>query len=216
MMVILALNGVATIIACALICQPVAYNWDRTIPGGKCGNYHAFWLITSILGVIFDLILIVLPLPVFWKLQLSLRKKITLTILFGLGFFIFAITIMRVIYIEKINYEDLTYTGSLLTAFTVLEPTLGIVAGCVPIMSPSISRVKIILKTAFVSMFKGSSSTIEHSTTTPLGFSKEAFPDEHHWSRLHDRLYPLTDITSSQITTVDARLAENDELWGVE
>ncbi|PVI01007.1 hypothetical protein DM02DRAFT_654907 [Periconia macrospinosa] len=148
--------------ACALICQPVAFNWDRTIPGGQCGDYHAFWLASSILGAIFDLILIVLPLPVFWKLQLSLRRKIALTVLFGLGFFILAITIVRVIYNEKVDFEDLTYTAPPLVVFTVLESTLGIVAGCIPIMSPSISRVTNVLKSTFISISRVSSTT-KHS-----------------------------------------------------
>lgn len=44
------------------------------------------WLGTSIVALFFDLSCVILPIPVFWSLKTSTKKKIKLTVLFSLGF----------------------------------------------------------------------------------------------------------------------------------
>ncbi|KAF2870147.1 hypothetical protein BDV95DRAFT_546215 [Massariosphaeria phaeospora] len=195
----LTVNWVAEFIACFLICRPVAFNWDRTIPGGSCGDYHAFWLASSVIAAIFDFTCIILPMPIFWSLNMSVAKKIGLTVLFGLGFFIFAVTIARVIFNERFNFEDLTHDGAVVVLFAVLEPTLGIVVGCLPIINPSISKATTIVR----SIFAPKSSPLY---SYPKGDQEVNKPlsDTKNWRRLEEHLYPLTDIRVTQITTVNA------------
>ena len=76
---------IATILAGCLICRPFAYNWDKTIVGGYCGNQVSSFTATGIINLITDVAVIVLPMSSLYKLQMALYKKITLIAVFGLG-----------------------------------------------------------------------------------------------------------------------------------
>lgn len=67
-----------------LICRPFNYNWDKTIKG-SCSNELNIYLGTSIINLLIDVMVIVLPMPMLWRLQMSLSKKIALTGIFGMG-----------------------------------------------------------------------------------------------------------------------------------
>lgn len=84
--VLLTLCWLGGVIPCFVGCRPLAYTWNRTIPGGECFDLKDFWFGTSITALFFDLTCVVLPLPVVWRLKLSTAKKVRLTLVFGLGF----------------------------------------------------------------------------------------------------------------------------------
>jgi hypothetical protein len=65
-------------------CNPIAGAWIRTI-NRTCINQTAFYYGNAILNVITDIILLVMPLPMIWKLNMSMRKKVNVTLLFILG-----------------------------------------------------------------------------------------------------------------------------------
>lgn len=67
-------------------CSPFEYNWDKTITGGTCLPNKILWIIGGSINIIADLIVLVLPMPSIYKLQLRRYKKVTLMITFGLGF----------------------------------------------------------------------------------------------------------------------------------
>ena len=75
----------ATISVYFTIYRPFAYTWDRSIPGGVCGDDVAVYYSTGIINLILDVTIVVMPWPMLWGLQLSMRKKISLTAVFGLG-----------------------------------------------------------------------------------------------------------------------------------
>ena len=76
---------VSTILSTMLICQPFAYNWNKTIRGGKCGDEKSLELYLGIFNLFLDVCLVVLPMPVLWGLQMALNKKLMLSSMFGLG-----------------------------------------------------------------------------------------------------------------------------------
>jgi hypothetical protein len=65
-------------------CNPVAGAWLQTITK-KCINQNAFYYGNAISNLITDVILLVMPLPMIWKLNMSMRKKINVSLLFILG-----------------------------------------------------------------------------------------------------------------------------------
>ena len=67
-----------------LICRPLAKNWNPLLPG-TCGDSIKSVLATSIINVTIDLIIIILPMPVLWGLQMALKRKVQLSVIFGLG-----------------------------------------------------------------------------------------------------------------------------------
>jgi hypothetical protein len=76
---------VADIIAAFLVCCPVAFNWDPTIPGGRCGNAAAAYIAMHTANIILDASIAVLPAPLLWKLQMKLSRKIGIIFMFSLG-----------------------------------------------------------------------------------------------------------------------------------
>jgi hypothetical protein len=67
-------------------CSPVAFNWDRTIPGGRCLEPKTGFMVSGSINVVIDVILVVMPMPVVWKMQhVRMSKKIGVIGIFSLG-----------------------------------------------------------------------------------------------------------------------------------
>lgn len=77
--------GAATVLGACLICQPVSFNWNPSIPGGYCGNQKSLDLFIGIFNLLTDVTVVVLPMPVLWGLQMAVGKKLVLSSMFGLG-----------------------------------------------------------------------------------------------------------------------------------
>lgn len=69
-----------------LLCTPVQYNWDKSVPGGKCTNQSIAYLLAAITNLIVDTVVVSLPIPLILKLHLSLEKRLGIAAMFGLGF----------------------------------------------------------------------------------------------------------------------------------
>jgi hypothetical protein len=69
-----------------LTCRPVAFNWDKSIPGGRCSTQQAPFLASAIINMSIDVIIFALPMPMLWGLHMNRKKKISLVVIFGLGF----------------------------------------------------------------------------------------------------------------------------------
>ena len=68
-----------------LLCRPIAYNWDKTVPGGHCADLNLAYLIAGIMNLLIDALVVALPMPMLWRLQMPLSKKLGVTGMFSLG-----------------------------------------------------------------------------------------------------------------------------------
>jgi hypothetical protein len=84
-MFILVAWTIGTILAGCLICQPIAFNWDKTIPGGTCGDQVKSFTISGAINVITDVMVLVLPMHALYRLQMATYKRLALVAVFGLG-----------------------------------------------------------------------------------------------------------------------------------
>lgn len=75
----------STILRMFFLCSPFAYSWDKTIPNGTCVNLEAAYLSVSIINLILDIMVIALPMPMLWSLQMATSKKIAISAIFGMG-----------------------------------------------------------------------------------------------------------------------------------
>jgi hypothetical protein len=82
---IVVMWALATIFVALFLCQPIAFNWDNTIPGGECGDTLASWKSTGIVNIITDIVVLLLPIPPLYKLQMALYQKIAIMATFTLG-----------------------------------------------------------------------------------------------------------------------------------
>ncbi|KAI1373507.1 hypothetical protein F4677DRAFT_455936 [Hypoxylon crocopeplum] len=140
----------------AFFCIPPEKSWLPDTPG-HCGNSSTIYIVLASTDLAIDIIIIALPMPILWGLQLPTAKKISLTFIFGLGFIIIAITSIRIKFFSDLDPSDITYTFSKIALLSSLVPLLGIINANLPIMAP-----------AFKKMFDSSllSSTLKRSDNT--------------------------------------------------
>ncbi|KAF2448831.1 hypothetical protein P171DRAFT_518282 [Karstenula rhodostoma CBS 690.94] len=141
---------IATILAGCLICRPFAYNWDKTIVGGYCGDQVTSFTVTGIINLITDAMVLLLPMYPLYQLQMATYKKVILITVFGLGIVTCVISALRISVLSTMDFADITYTIPKANIFSGLEPCLAVVLACIPMMRPLLGR----------------------SAATPLGSSK--------------------------------------------
>lgn len=81
----LILLTVAFVMAFSFACRPFSANWDLSRPDGACINKTALFIWASVPNIITDIIILVLPAPLIWRLHATTRLKIGLTITFAVG-----------------------------------------------------------------------------------------------------------------------------------
>lgn len=85
LMFIVAATGMATVVATTFQCSPAAYQWDNTIPQGRCFNVLAFYRWMSFPNIVTDVHILTLPLPMVWGLQTSRNTNFGITMVFLTG-----------------------------------------------------------------------------------------------------------------------------------
>ena len=65
-------------------CIPIHALWDFT-PGAKCINLRAFFLGAGIPNILLNVIILILPLPMIWRLGIEPMQKAALSGVFLLG-----------------------------------------------------------------------------------------------------------------------------------
>ncbi|KAJ5292491.1 uncharacterized protein N7443_008444 [Penicillium atrosanguineum] len=109
-------------------------------------NWKISWSGYAISDVITDLILLFFPVPLVWKLQLTLSKKISVLLVFLLGSLSTAVGITRMVtilyftYGTSDGYRDLLDTIATALIWSLVEASVAIIASCLPSIRPLIHR----------------------------------------------------------------------------
>ncbi|KAF6220993.1 hypothetical protein HO133_002674 [Letharia lupina] len=138
----------ATVLADCLICRPIRYRWDFAIKGASCGDETKLGLFIAIVNFLQDVIVVVLPMPILWNLQMAVSRKAALTGMFGMGILICAVTVYR-IQVTATNDNPSNPASqekyALIALLTSLETLLGIISACLPILKPITKRLRVSL-----------------------------------------------------------------------
>ncbi|KAK4186371.1 hypothetical protein QBC35DRAFT_387350 [Podospora australis] len=109
---------VATALICIFECWPPATYWDVAAQlsgeaASKCmdiSRRQTFFEANGIINIVQDTAIYLLPIPMFWKLQVPKRQKAALLFLFCIGFVALAAACVRYYYVLKLaNTEDIWY-----------------------------------------------------------------------------------------------------------
>jgi hypothetical protein len=84
LMVLSVLYGITFVVLFITHCIPVDQSWNPR-PWGKCRDITSEQVTSGSLNIVIDTAIIILPMPWLWKLQMPLRNKVFLSILFTLG-----------------------------------------------------------------------------------------------------------------------------------
>jgi len=131
---ILSSSCLSVVIVTFVQCTPVSYLWDPTAhPDGHCIDINSFWRWGSFPNVITDLVMLVLPLPCIWTLQLSKKDKVGLVITFCTGSVGLVTSIVRfTTFFETNGQTDSTWTAVKLGAISIAEAGVYLFAACFP------------------------------------------------------------------------------------
>jgi len=75
----------AETLAAVFLCIPVNAWWNKTISGAKCMQLRDFDLGFAIVNITFDFVILLLPVTMVWRLQMTTVQRVALTLVFLLG-----------------------------------------------------------------------------------------------------------------------------------
>ncbi|KAK5988317.1 hypothetical protein PT974_12467 [Cladobotryum mycophilum] len=122
----------SVLVAINLRCRPFRRIWELTIEG-KCYDIKYFELTSATINLVSDMLMLLLPQRVIWRLQMSKPKKIGVSIVFAIGLLAVVSGALR-LYSAVMFYKspDSTYLSSSFSLWTLAEMTLIFVILCVP------------------------------------------------------------------------------------
>ncbi|KAL6715498.1 hypothetical protein ACLMJK_006459 [Lecanora helva] len=114
------------------MCSPRQKIWNPLLPG-HCFDNNATVLATGLFNVISDLAILLLPMPILWRLQIPLRDKLMTVAVFGTGSLACVASIIRTYYSWKIvQNEDWSYNMGIIGLWTYAEIAIGVSVSCLP------------------------------------------------------------------------------------
>lgn len=133
--------AVATVFGTLFQCTPVAAAWDFTIENSKCMEIRPLYYFSTSFSAATDIFLCILPLPLFWRLKITLHEKIIVSCLFGVGLFAAAASIRRATVLSSIQNVDVTMRAMPALGWSVAEVITGIVCACLPCLKPLFNKL---------------------------------------------------------------------------
>ncbi|KAF2197616.1 hypothetical protein GQ43DRAFT_380589 [Delitschia confertaspora ATCC 74209] len=140
---VLGLTTLMVLFGCVIIlyaqCTPSASQWDFSITEKTCWSKYVlvnYAIFSGSLSAFTDLYLAVYPSLVLWKLQMSLRKKLVLSISLGLGVVATVVAIYKTTRIPGLASPDFSYDTCDLVIWTSIEGNTIIMATCIPVLRP--------------------------------------------------------------------------------
>ncbi|RJE21361.1 hypothetical protein PHISCL_06293 [Aspergillus sclerotialis] len=140
-------TALVNIVACIMLflqCTPVEVVWNPWGPGA-CWDKRIqteFGIFVTAENILANIILSLIPTTFVFKLSLSLRKKIGLTILFSLSLIVIIASFMKVPALIALDsfYPDFTWGEYEVTIWSISETWVIVVCGSLPGMKPLLNR----------------------------------------------------------------------------
>ncbi|KAL0932228.1 uncharacterized protein CTRU02_213181 [Colletotrichum truncatum] len=205
---------VAVILVTIFQCLPVHAFWARYDPVSPmspdqfhCGvDVKMFFKGNSIPNIITDALVIALPIPYIWQLQLHKAQKLALAFIFALGIFVTIVSVVRLYVILSVDLTspDITWNFIDTIIWTNVEANTAIICACLPTLKPLLTlALSGKLKSSANPSFPNSSSNymlkdrskptssrvgnVGGSTAAQKGPNSRPFDDERPFTRLSEQ-----------------------------
>ncbi|CAD6566144.1 MAG: hypothetical protein ASARMPREDX12_007561 [Alectoria sarmentosa] len=134
---------VAFFFANLLQCYPIELNWEASgAQATSCIQTNTMYLAQAWTDVLTDVMILSLPIPCIWALQMPARHKVGVTAIFLLGVLTVLSGIVKLIVFYHIIAEaaggdfDITWFETPAVLWGMIESALGIVGACLPLLRP--------------------------------------------------------------------------------
>ncbi|KAF7190430.1 Satratoxin biosynthesis SC1 cluster protein 4 [Pseudocercospora fuligena] len=180
-------------------CKPVSLSWTRWDGEhkGKCVSFNGLGWSSAIVNIVIDLIVIGMPMPLLWNMRLGFRKKLMVMAMFGVGFFVTCISILRLhILVSYGKAANFTWVYVPLGYWFKLEMVAAIFCACMPAM-------RTLLRRMFPASMTGSSKGGD-TTGATTGLSGHTLATDTYKSGDTEHFVPLKDISKFSDTKSEA------------
>ncbi|KAJ5374129.1 hypothetical protein N7517_006135 [Penicillium concentricum] len=131
---------ISCLVAFLVCCRPVSYYWTQYAEpnGGRCiYDLYPFYIGNAAANVVTDGIILLVPIPLVWKLQMRKTQKFMVSGIFLLGGFVCIASIIRIYYMTFLKTSpDVTWIMGDVFIWSSVEPSIGIVCACLPTLHP--------------------------------------------------------------------------------
>ncbi|OOF94215.1 hypothetical protein ASPCADRAFT_51934 [Aspergillus carbonarius ITEM 5010] len=125
--------SMAIFLSCAFQCRPLRAYWDRDVEG-DCFSSTTYIIVNQAFNVAIDFVILAAPVPMVWRLHRPWQDKLALNAVFALGGFMCFASVYRIVVLVYIDLDDETYTIYDAALWTHVEPSVGLVVSCLPII----------------------------------------------------------------------------------
>ncbi|KAI1358362.1 hypothetical protein F5Y08DRAFT_321958 [Xylaria arbuscula] len=165
-------------------CKPFARLWDPLLPGKCVATREAIDISTAVTNLASDVVILIFPQRVIWRLKIKPRKKIGIAIVFLVGIFAIISAAFRVYAsVHFFHSKDKTYDVVPVALWGMAEMTCGILIYCIPVIPSVFKQWQISFKSFKAAMPWVKYPTRLHSSggAEPIP-GKESLPPDSLWS----------------------------------
>ncbi|KAI0415761.1 hypothetical protein F5X98DRAFT_210560 [Xylaria grammica] len=193
-----SLGTVGLILWQFLFCHPLSkmWEWDGL---ETCGDRQPLYVAVCVWSIFTDLLVLVVPLPIIWRLKMERSQKLRLSWLFAAGLSVTVASIVRLAYIVTINYhDDFSFHSVPSTFLAFLEPNVTIICVSLPMIYSFVSKLWPGNKSRNASTpHRGPA----HSHTYGSSFARRVDPQKRNFTPLETNLqdpFELNDMHGTQ------------------
>ncbi|KAF9891861.1 hypothetical protein FE257_003346 [Aspergillus nanangensis] len=124
------------------MCDPVPAYWELT-PGASCLDQRAALIADSVISVVSDLIILLLPLPLTWSLQMSKKKKLRVAGMLSAGGLATAFSLYRLVLVLRDGSspnQTIVFICVILSGNA--EGGVGLICACLPTLNILIRKIQ--------------------------------------------------------------------------
>ncbi|KAH6229664.1 hypothetical protein HBI53_038060 [Parastagonospora nodorum] len=149
-------------------CRPLSLawtQWDGLHPG-TCNDIHLQGWIAAAINIFLDIVVMVLPMKHLAALNMSLKKKLMVMSMFGVGIFVVVVSVIRLYsLIHFANTENITWNYVDAGMWSLIEIDVSIICGCMPAFRLLIAKMWPKIRST-IDASKGTSSKLSRFVET--------------------------------------------------
>ncbi|MCJ1307713.1 hypothetical protein MMC25_001361 [Agyrium rufum] len=201
---------VAIFVVAIFSCWPIHGFWELTLANRKCINTEQFYLAQSVYSIITDLMILILPMPIVWNLQISRGQKIGITSIFLVGTFLIVASVFRlsqlIKYLSALDFSwDLVNIG----IWTVVEVHMGIVCACLGSMRP---LIRFLLHGTFTAPTRPSNKRSQPSKASNIRPRPGSYSSQAGFTQLPDKDKATFQATVVALSSTSSHSTHNESM----
>ncbi|KAI1332857.1 hypothetical protein F5Y16DRAFT_128603 [Xylariaceae sp. FL0255] len=137
-------TSLATVLALFFACRPFSANWaSPAVQATHCINKEPIFVWGTLPNVLTDTAMLIMPLPIIWKLHMATNFKIALTVTFLIGSLGLVTSILRISSFANNNsFTDATFNAATLQIVTLAEMGIYVISACLVVCRPLLEKIR--------------------------------------------------------------------------